>query len=245
MVTDSVRRGIAAGLLAGLLAGVFALLVGEVPLSEAIDLEERAHAAVDADAAAHDHGDEFAVPRTTQQALLPVGSALLGAAYGGLFGLVFALCAKGSPNRWRAALAAGVAAWGAVALFPSLKYPANPPGVGDPETVNARTTWFLVALALSVALALLLWFVARRLRERGVEDVPRQLLIGAAAVVAYGVLFIALPSNKDAVEVPAALLWDFRLAAMGTQAILWFGLAVAFGWLTHRAERKASRWARS
>lgn len=241
MITDSVRRGLAAGLAAGLIAGVFALLVGEVPLTEAIELEEQAHAAAHGPAeAAHDHGDEFTVSRTVQQALLPVGTALLGAACGGLLGLAFAFAAKRSRDRWKSALAFGTAAWAAVALFPALKYPSNPPGVGDPSTVEARTTWFFVAVGASVALALLLWAASWWLRRRGTEDVPRQTLVGAAAVMLYGALFIALPANGDPVEVPADLLWDFRLASMGTQAILWLGLAVAFGWLWHRAEKRAA-----
>jgi hypothetical protein len=68
--------------------------------------------------------------------------------------------------------------------------------------------------------------------------VPRQTLVGTAAVGLYGALLFALPANGDPVEVPADLLWDFRLASMGTQAILWLGLAVAFGLLWHRAARK-------
>ncbi|MCC3764555.1 CbtA family protein [Glycomyces sp. TRM65418] len=236
MITDSVRRGLAAGLVAGLLAGAFALLVGEVPLREAIALEEQSHAAAHGSAeAAHDHGDAFTVSRTAQQVLLPVGTALLGAACGGLLGLVFAFVARRSRDRWRSALAFGTASWAAVALFPGLKYPSNPPGVGDPSTVEARTTWFFVAIGGSVALALLLWAASRWLRGRGTADVPRQMLVGAAAVLVYGALFFALPANTDPVEVPADLLWDFRLASMGTQAILWLGLAVAFGWLWHRA----------
>lgn len=239
MITDSIRRGLAAGLAAGLIAGVFALLVGEVPLSEAIELEEQAHTAAHGPAeAAHDHGDEFTVSRTAQQALLPVGTALLGAASGGVFGLVFAFCARGSRDRWQAALAFGVAAWAAVALFPALKYPSNPPGVGDPSTVEARTVWFLIAIGASAALALLLWAASRWLARRGTEDVPRQTLVGASAAVLYGALFFALPANDIPIEVPADLLWDFRLASIGTQAILWLGLAVAFGWLWHRAAKK-------
>ncbi|GAB3657552.1 CbtA family protein [Glycomyces tarimensis] len=242
MLTDSVRRGLAAGLLAGLVAGVFALLVGEAPLGEAIELEERAHTAAHAPApAAHDHDEAFTVDRTVQQVLLPVGTALVGAAYGGLFGLAFVPLAKSSRDRWKAGLGFGAAAWAALALFPALKYPANPPGVGDPATVGSRTTWFVVSLVASLALAALLCLASRRLRARGMDDVPRQLAVGAAAVVLYGSLFAALPSSGVAIEVPAALLWDFRLASMATQAILWLGLTVGFAWLWHRAARKAAR----
>ncbi|GAB3230778.1 CbtA family protein [Glycomyces halotolerans] len=241
MITDSVRRGLAAGLAAGLVAGAFALLVGEVPLQEAIELEERAQSAAHGPAeAAHDHGEEFTVSRTAQQALLPVGTALLGAAYGGLFGLVFAFVARDSRDRWKGALAFGVAVWAAIALFPGLKYPSNPPGVGDPSTVEARTTWFLVAIGASAAMALLLWAASRWLRRRGMDDVPRQTLVGVVAVLLYGALFFTLPANGDQAEAPADLLWDFRLASMATQAILWLGLAVVFGWLWHRDAKRES-----
>src|SRR5580658_3615771 len=35
-------------------------------------------------------------------------------------------------------------------LAPSLKYPANPPSVGDPETIGVRTGAYFLLIAISV-----------------------------------------------------------------------------------------------
>lgn len=234
----SIRRGLAAGLLAGLLAGFFALLVGEIPLREAIELEEQAVAAA-ADSAAsdghHHHHDEL-VDRWVQQALLPVASALVGAAFGGLFGLTFALL-RGrfrETDPWRASLQLGAVAWLSVALFPALRYPATPPGVGDPDRVGARSGWFVAALLLGALGAYGLWAAARWLRSRGVPEIPRQSVVTVAAAAGFGGLFWLLPADPATAEVPAQLMWDFRLASMAVQLIMWLGLAAIFGWFWRR-----------
>jgi predicted cobalt transporter CbtA len=240
----SIRRGLAAGLLAGLLAGFFALLVGEIPLREAIALEEQA-AADSAGSAAHDHRpddthdhghEEPLVDRWTQQALLPVGSALVGTAFGGLFGLCFALLRPRlrEPDPWRASLRLGAVAWVAVALFPGLTYPASPPGVGDPERVGARSGWFLAAIVLAALVAAALWQAAGWLRNRGVPEVPRQLLVAVTGAAGYGGLFWALPAGGSAAALPSDLVWEFRLASLATQLIMWAGIAACFGYLCRR-----------
>jgi len=38
-----------------------------------------------------------------------------------------------------------------------------------------------------------------------------------------------LPANSDALTVPAGLLWQFRLLALATSALLWGTLSVVFG----------------
>lgn len=100
MLADSLRRGLAAGLVAGLLAGMFALLVGEMPVREAIRLEEQAAAPAGTiaddttridETTTADDAAAVVVSRTTQQAFLPVATALVGASFGGLYGLAWAL----------------------------------------------------------------------------------------------------------------------------------------------------------
>src|ERR1700734_2495935 len=39
----------------------------------------------------------------------------------------------------------------AVVLVPTLKYPANPPSVGNPETIGMRTAAFFLLTAFSIA----------------------------------------------------------------------------------------------
>jgi len=50
-----------------------------------------------------------------------------------------------------------------------------------------------------------------------------------------------LPANSDALTVPAGLLWQFRLLALGTSALLWGTLSVVFGLPTARDQPGLSR----
>ncbi|MDP8932459.1 MAG: CbtA family protein [Actinomycetota bacterium] len=259
MLASSLRRGLVAGLLGGLVAGLFAFIVGEQPLERAVRLEEAATPSAVGHVDGLRSGDGLSPPtvagrsshvdrsgedegvvvsRRTQRLGLLAATGLVGVALGGMFGIVFTAFRRRltNPSSWMASLQLGVVAWLAVALLPSLKYPANPPGVGAPATGGARSGWYLAAIVLSLVTALATWAVARRLRARGVPVVKRHVL--AAAVAAAGAALVAaLPPNTDPVNVPAALLWNFRLSAFGTAAVLWLGLAVAFGLLGERAGR--------
>lgn len=246
MLADSLRRGLAAGLVAGLLAGAFALLLGEVPVREAVRLEEQAAstAPTTADATASDAGaDTPAIDRTTQQALLPVATALVGASLGGLFGLAWAFARRRIDDRsdWRASWRLGAATWAAVALVPALAAPPNPPAVGDPATIGARSGWYLASIGIALLVAGVLWALATRLRTS--TDLPapaRQVLVGTLALAAVIALVLLAPAPDAPAAVPARLLWDFRLASMGTQLLLWAGIAAVNGWLWHRATAPAT-----
>jgi len=39
----------------------------------------------------------------------------------------------------------------AIDLVPNLKYPANPPSVGKPETIGIRTALYFIMIAISLA----------------------------------------------------------------------------------------------
>lgn len=54
-----------------------------------------------------------------------------------------------------------------------------------------------------------------------------------------------LPDNTDAIEVPADLIWNFRLASLATLLVLWLGLGAVFGLLAERPERGAASENRS
>ena len=90
------------------------------------------------------------------QAGLGLFTAVLvySAAFGGLFGLAFAFAYGRTPGTLTPqALSALLAATGFVAIYlvPNLKYPANPPSVGDPETIGARTALYFLMIAISLA----------------------------------------------------------------------------------------------
>ena len=231
MVSTYLRRGMAAGLLAGLLAGLFAYLVGEPLLDRAIAFEEAS--------AGHEHGEEI-FSRTTQKVGLFFATGLFGTTVGGIFGLVFVffrgrLAAEGDLRRslyLTAALFAGAFA------IPFLKYPANPPSVGDPSTIGARTAAYFTLVALSLLAVLAAWLAARGLRERGVDAPKRRAMVGAGLLAVVAVLFLILPPAASAGGFPAGLLWGFRLSSFGTQLVFWAGLGALFGLLCERANRR-------
>ena len=224
------RRGLAAGLLAGILAGLFAFVFGEPALDRAVELEGAAGGRPDAEL----------VGRAAQKAGLFFVTGLAGSFVGGLFALAFAglrgRLSSGSDWTRSLSLAAGIFA-GAV-LIPFLKYPANPPTVGDPGTVAGRTGAYLAMVALSLLAVLAAWGVARVLRRRGVSATVRHVSVGAVLAVSVLALFAVLPDGADPGGFPAGLLWDFRLSSLGTLLVFWTGLGALFGALSERANRR-------
>ncbi len=237
MISTYLRRGLAAGLLAGLLAGLFAFFFGEPPLEGAIQLEEAAAV----EEAAGDHEEEEVFSRSTQRVGLFFATGLSGAFVGGLFGIFYAYFRGrlGSGSDWGRSVSLAAAIFAGAVLIPFLKYPANPPTVGDPDTIGVRTASYLAMVTLSLLVILGAWYAARTLRARGEVDTPaRQLGVGLGIAVAVGALFLVLPAAPDPGEFPAGLLWDFRLSSLGTQFVLWAGLGVIFGLLCERANRR-------
>jgi hypothetical protein len=240
VVSAYLRRGMAAGLLAGLLAGLFAFLVGEPILERAIALEESSHAH---EGGGHVHGvggEEEIFGRTTQKVGLFFATGVFGVTVGGVFGIGYAFfrerLAAGSDLARSISLAGAVFA-GAF-LIPFLKYPANPPSVGDPSTIRERTAAYFTLVALSLLAILLAWLAARTLEARGVDTSRRRLMVGAGLAVVVGVLFLLLPAAPSAGGFPSGTLWAFRLSSLGTQLAFWAGLGLFFGVLCERARKK-------
>ncbi len=234
MISAYLRRGMAAGLLAGLLAGLFAFSVGEPLLDRAIAIEE-------ASAGAHHHEEEV-FSRPTQKAGLFFATGLFGVTVGGIFGLAFAffrgrLAANGDLRR---SVSLACALFAGVFLIPFLKYPANPPAVGDPETIGARTTAYFTLVALSLLIVLGAWLLSGGLRERGVATSRRRAIVGVAMALVVTTLFLALPAAPSTGDFPVGLLWGFRLSSFGTQLVFWAGLGVVFGLLCERANREGT-----
>jgi hypothetical protein len=134
------------------------------------------------------------------------------------------------------ASAAVLALAGYVAVFavPFLKYPPNPPGVGDPGTIGRRTTLYLTAIAVSL-LAAVVALRAGRVAARRCDA----WYAGLAGLVVYAALAtaaaLALPGVHEVPKgFPADTLWRFRLASLGTQACIWATLGLGFGALAER-----------
>ncbi|MFG3530881.1 CbtA family protein [Streptomyces sp. NPDC047917] len=108
-------------------------------------------------------------------------------------------------------------------------------GPGNPDTIGQRTTLFFLMLLLSVPLGAGAIILGRRPAPR-LGNWNATLTAGAGFAVATGLAFLFLPDNTDAVEpeFPAALLWEFRVASISVQLVLWTVFAVVFGVLAQR-----------
>ncbi len=231
-------RALAAGLVAGLLVALYTLFVVEPTIDKAITLEDAtAVVGTSADDSGHGHEDEALFSRGVQV----VGGMVATTIYATVAALIFGTVLASVRHRFAGWSELGRALWlaavtfGTVALIPGVKYPANPPAVGDPGTVNERTVQYVVLLALSIGLAVLLTRLSGWLRSR-VDDPTRVLVIAVATVVGYGLLLVAMPGSPDAIAsvVPAKLVWDFRLRSLGGLALLWTGIGVGLGWALER-----------
>ena len=227
-------RLVLAGAIAGALAGAFYLLVTERAIRPALELE-------DARAAAEGGGQE------QSEALFSRGEQLLGGFLGTLaagvllavlFAAVYALVRHRLPGRTdlaRLTLLA-VIGFGIFALLPALKFPANPPAVGNPETIATRTAIYGAALLCGIVSAMLVAALVSFLRSREVSAAATAVAAVATLAVLLGLVLGLLPDSPDtiAADVPAAVVWDFRVASLGQLAVLWTTLGLAGGWLVER-----------
>jgi predicted cobalt transporter CbtA len=229
------------GALAGLGGAIFHSIVTEPRVDDAIAIEEAAAQAAPMTATGHAEGDddEPAVSRNDQKgAGLFAAYALTGAAFG-LFLAITSLSLRtttGGPFR-RVAVSGGILA-GAITVAPWLKYPPNPPAVGNPDTVGERERLYVLVIVLAALLLAGLAHVSARMRRADWPDDRRVAALVAAAVVAFGVLFAAMPASPDAVNVPANLVWQFRLNSLTGNLLVWTLLTVGLGVVWSEAARR-------
>lgn len=238
MVWTLIRRGLVAGMLAGLLAGLFAFVVGEPLVQDAIDLEEAASAQASLSPVPLATGiGDWAVSRPEQRGGLFLATALYGIAAGGLFAVAFAALRGRGARRsdWQLSTRLAAAVFVAIVLVPFLKYPANPPGVGNPDTIGDRTTYYAILLAGSLLAMLAAARVAWSVPD-GAPPWQRPLLAVGTFIAVAGGLALALPPVQEIPDgFPAQLIWEFRLSSLGIQAVLWAALGVGFGIASQRA----------
>lgn len=223
----SLTRGVLSGAVGGALAGAFGFLFAEPVMDRAVDLEAARQAA------AGEHTVET-FTRNTQHLGFLLATLAVGIAFGILYGVLYGLLHKDRPDPWGRALRLAAGGFFALSVVPFLRYPPNPPGVGDAATISSRSHLWTVVLVIGLVGAVLAGLVARGLVERGVRASLRQLAVVGVLIATVGLTFV-LPPNTDEIVVPVGLIWEFRLLSLATLALLWGGLGVTFGLLSERA----------
>jgi hypothetical protein len=260
-------RGVLAGVIAGVLAFTFARIFAEPVIAKAIGYGSGRDALI----AALDKASGAPVPaagpdifsRAIQANVgIGVGMIAFGAAMGALFAVAYALCLGRVGGVRPRTLALLLAAGGFLAIYmvPFVKYPANPPSIGHPETIRQRGGLYLLMVLASVVLLIAAVWLGQRLKPRfGTWNAA--LLAGAAFVAAIGVVMALLPQlghlafneqvyGDHATETPlpltnakgtivypgfpADLLFSFRLYSVAAQLILWSAIGLIFAPMADR-----------
>lgn len=218
---------IAITLLAGAIAGTILGAINQVIVEPFI---ERAIALENQNAA--NSGElinpiEFSAYRLWQKGGEIAAGTILGLSLGSLFGIVFAYARNsipGSSNKKKALLLAGVM-WFVLFLVPALKYPANPPAVGDPETIYYRQQLYIAFLAISGFSALGLAFLYRKMGALQ----SKKAIVPAAYAAIMACAYLAVPSNPDTISAPMDLVLSFRFVSVFTISVFWGVLGIALG----------------
>jgi predicted cobalt transporter CbtA len=235
-------RGMLVGILAGLLTFGFLKVYGEPQVDHAIAFEtqrDEAKAAAEKAKGMQVEDEPELVSRPVQAGLgLFTAVMVYATAFGGLFGLAFAFAygrVDGALTPQGLSILLAATGFIAIYLVPNLKYPANPPSVGEPDTIGMRTALYFIMIAISLAAMIGAGSLKRVFAPR-FGDWNATVIVAAIYLVLMVIAGYLLPTvNEVPQEFPAVVLWKFRVASIGAQLIMWATLGVLFGTLTERA----------
>lgn len=219
-----------AGAISGSILSVLNQIIVEPIIEKAIGLENQKAMAMGEIM----NPTEFDSYRLWQKGGEIAAGTMLGTSYGALFGIVFAYSRKSihvSSERKKALILAGVM-FLVLYIVPGLKYPANPPAVGDPETLYVRQNLYIAYLAISGLSALGLALAYRKMGEGNSKKVIVPAMYAAIMLAAY----FAMPPNPDEITAPMDLVMSFRVASATTIAIFWGVLGIILGTLWNRTK---------
>lgn len=218
------------GALAGLVHGGVNLAIVEPYLDKAIGIENQNLFASGEEENTAEFWAEYNSYRYWQKGGQVLAGAILGTSIGALFGIVYGLSRNSLPGNHdvkKAFVLAGIM-WLTIYFIPFLKYPANPPTVGEAETVVLRGSLYLAFIAISGFSALGFYKLSKKFEGR------KKLV----SVVGYG-LFItavafAMPDNPDKVTAPIDLVNGFRAMSVIGVSSFWISISVILGILWNK-----------
>ena len=216
---------IISGALAGAIHGTVNFAIVEPYLDQAIGIEnENLFASGDEEDNPQFWADyeEYRVWQKSGQVL---AGMILGIAMGSLFGIVYALSRNSLPGKNDVTKAVILAAimWLTIYLIPFLKYPANPPTVGDAETVVLRSILYISFIAISGFGALGFYKLSQKLQR------DKKYLGILGYVIFIVIAFFVMPENPDEVTAPMNLVNEFRLMSVLGVTSFWISVGFILG----------------
>lgn len=219
-----------AGALAGFVHGSANLLLVEPYLDEAIGIENQNLF----DSGEEDDTLEFWVEykgyRDWQKGGQLLAGVILGTSIGALFGIVFALSRNllpGNDNIKKALILAGIM-WLTIYLIPFLKYPANPPTVGEADTIVLRVVLYVSFIAIS-GFATVGFYKLSKIFKGSKKVIA---LVGYAVFISA--VFLVMPANPDKITAPIDLVNGFRVMSILGVSAYWISLGLFLGILWNR-----------
>lgn len=213
------------GALAGTIHGMANLAIVEPYLDEAIGIENQNLFAAGEEEDTPEFWVEYNSYRDWQKGGQVLAGAILGTSIGALFGIVYALSRRALPegNEMKKAFVLSAIMWFSIYIIPFLKYPANPPTVGDGETVVLRAVLYLSFIAISGFGVVGFYQIYKRL-EKG-----KKFVAFAGYAVFIAAVFVLMPPNPDEITAPMDLVNGFRAMSVVAVTVFWIALAFILG----------------
>ena len=218
------------GASAGLVHGSANLVLVEPYLDEAIGIENQNLFASGEEDDTLEFWVEYEGYRTWQKGGQLLAGVILGTSIGALFGIVFTLSRNSLPgnnNIQKALILAGIM-WFTIYFIPFLKYPANPPTVGEAETVVLRSILYLSFIAISGFAAVGFYKLSKIFKGK------KKLIALVGYVVFISIVFVVMPENPDDVTAPIDLVTGFRIMSVLAVSTYWISVGLILGILWNR-----------
>lgn len=225
------------GFSAGIIHGLVNLVSVEPLLDKAIGIENKNMFEKGEASDTPDFWKKFDAYRMWQKQGEVLAGGILGLATGALFGLVFAYIRNWLPGKHhvKKALVLCFIMWLTIFFMPFLKYPANPPTVGDPNTIDFRQTTYTAFIAISGLGALGFAVLSRKISG------PRKIIALLGYVILVTLAFFVMPENPDKISISMDLVNQFRIMSAITVTIWWVSNAVILGFLWQRFQPHVTR----
>jgi len=221
------------GAIAGFVHGTINFALVEPYLDQAIGLENES---LFASGEAEDNLEfwaEYESYRIWQKSGQVLAGVILGLAMGSLFGIVYALSRNSLPGKTdvtKSVILAGVM-WLTIYIIPFLKYPANPPTVGDGETVMLRAILYVSFIALSGIGVVIFYKLSQKLQNN------KKYFGLFGYVIFITILFFVMPENPDEITAPMNLVNEFRLMSVLGVSSFWLSVGIILGLFWNKFEK--------
>lgn len=218
------------GGLAGLVQGSSNLVLVEPYLDAATGIENQKLFASGEEEDTLDFWIEYKGYREWQKGGQLLAGVILGTSIGSLFGIVYAFSRNSLPGNnevKKALLLAGIM-WLTLYFIPFLKYPANPPTVGEPDTVVIRSILYLSFIAISGLSSFGFYKLSKKFEGK------QKIIALFGYVILISITFIVMPENPDQITTPMDLVYGFRIMSVLAVSTFWLAVGLFLGLLWNR-----------